>query len=93
MGASGVRPIRAFVGPGIGACCFEVGPEVGDRFPAATTTTTWGTQSVDLVVALGDQLAGLDVSVVEACTMHEDGWYSHREDGTPARLATLGWLR
>ncbi|HEU4320809.1 MAG TPA: polyphenol oxidase family protein [Acidimicrobiia bacterium] len=93
MGSAGSHPVRAYVGPGIGPCCFEVGPEVAERFPGAISRTTWGTQSVDLAAALGDQLAGVTLYTMAACTMHEDAWYSHRQDGTPARLATLGWIR
>lgn len=93
MSSVGVDPIRAYVGPGIGPCCFEVGPEVAERFPGATSRTTWETVSVDLATALGAQLSGVAVYSVVACTMHEDAWYSHREDGTAARLATLGWMR
>lgn len=83
---------RAEVGPGIGSCCFEVGPEVAARFPDRIDMTTWGTQSVDLFAAIRDQLGGIDVYSVEGCTHHEPRWFSHRRDGTPDRLATIGWL-
>lgn len=92
MDAAGHPPTVAEVGPGIGACCFEVGAEVSARFEHEVSKTTWGTTSVDLPAVIGEQLAGLDVWTTPACTHHEDRWFSHRRDGTPMRLATVGWL-
>ena len=83
---------RAAVGPGIGPCCFEVGGEVAERFESHQTTTSWGTLSVALPGALGDQLGGLSVAYTGACTRHEGAWFSHRRDGTLMRLATIGWV-
>lgn len=93
MSAAGHAPRRAAVGPGIGPCCFEVGPEVAKRFENHVTTTTWGTPSVDLSEVVASQLDGLETWISDGCTLHEDGWFSHREDGTPKRMATIGWLR
>lgn len=92
MARSGEVPTKAYLGPGIGPCCFEVGPEVLGRFVGSSSETTWGTLSVDLVAALGEQLEGVEVWVSGSCTMHEDGWYSHRQDQTTARLASVGWV-
>ncbi len=80
---------RAVIGPHIRSCCFEVGDEVARRFPRHVTTTSWGTQSVDLAGAVGEQLIGIDVVDFAACTRHEAAWFSHRRDATPARLAAL----
>jgi copper oxidase (laccase) domain-containing protein len=52
MEARGFTPARAAIGPGIGSCCFEVGPEVVEQFPGFAATTSWGTPSVDLVGAI-----------------------------------------
>jgi purine-nucleoside/S-methyl-5'-thioadenosine phosphorylase / adenosine deaminase len=92
MEAGGHMPIRAAIGPGIGPCCFEVGPEVADQFDK-TTETDWGSLSVDLPAAVSADLAGIETWVADACTRHEPGWFSHRKDGTKERLAGLGWLR
>lgn len=92
MDAAGHRPERAEVGPGIGTCCFEVGAEVTAEFPGHESLTTWDTDSVDLVAVVQEQLEGLDVWVSGACTMHEPGWFSHRENRTPQRMAAMGWL-
>jgi YfiH family protein len=92
MSSSGHPPARAAIGPGIGPCCFEVGPDVAGEFPGHVTGTSWGTTSVDLPSVLKGQLDGLQVWASGGCTMHEDGWFSHRANGTPSRLATIGWL-
>ncbi|HSO50598.1 MAG TPA: polyphenol oxidase family protein, partial [Acidimicrobiia bacterium] len=47
MESEGHVPTAAAIGPGIGPCCFEVGPEVAERFPDEVTETTWGALSVD----------------------------------------------
>ncbi len=92
MEQSGYSPEQAAVGPGIGPCCFEVDDEVAERFEGHQTTTSWGTVSVDLPGALGDQLAGLSIAYAGSCTHHERAWFSHRRDGTLMRLATIGWI-
>lgn len=93
MVSSGQPPDWAALGPGIGPCCFEIGPEVAERFPGHTSKTSWGTPSVDLRRAIQEQLEGLDSWVAPFCTYHDDGWLSHRKTGTSQRLATVGWLR
>lgn len=92
MDKAGHPPVRAAIGPGIGPCCFEVGPEVADQFPQATSETTWGTVSVDLKSAIGRQLDGIETWVADGCTRHQPGWFSHRRDETRSRLATVGWI-
>lgn len=92
MSEAGHPPERAAVGPGIGPCCFEVGPEVLVEFRGHMSTTMWETPSVDLRGAIGDQLDGLDVWVSTECTHHGEAMFSHRRDGTPMRMAAVGWL-
>ena len=83
---------KAAIGPSIGQCCYEVGPEVAERFPAHVGLTTWGTQSVDLGRAAEHQLAGLAVWRSAECTMCSDGFNSYRRDRTGARQVAVGWL-
>lgn len=92
MRAAGLGPRSVLVGPSIGPCCFEVGPEVVARFPGVVALTSWGTPSVDLRQAVVDQLGGLEVTVVAGCTRHDAGWLSHRKDATTSRMATVAWL-
>jgi YfiH family protein len=92
MRSHGVEPLRAAVGPGIGPCCFEVGPEVAARFPSRESMTSWGTPSVDLEAAVVSALAGLEVWVSGICTMSDHGYHSHRRDATRSRQAAVTWL-
>jgi len=92
MAKAGHDPVWGAIGPGIGPCCFEVGREVSSSFDGYRSETTWGTTSVDLVAALRDQLEGVELWEVGRCTRHEEGWFSHRRDGDPRRLATIGWV-
>lgn len=92
MAATGLEVRRAAIGPGIGACCFEVGAEVLDRLPAWGSTTTWGTPSVDLAGVVADQLGGVDVTISEVCTRTDERFHSHRRDRTADRQMSLAWL-
>ena len=93
MRRAGYEPLRAAIGPTLGPCCLEVGSEVSARFEGFTSTTTWGSPSIDLERASEAQLGGLDTWVARKCTRHEAGWFSHRRDGTIARMATVAWMR
>lgn len=93
MAGAGHSPYRAAIGPGIGACCFEVGHEVAERFPTWVRSTTWGTTSVDLKAAIRSELDGLEVYDSEECTFHGERFFSHRKSGTLERMAAIGWLR
>lgn len=92
MSEAGFAPERAFVGPGIGPCCFEVGFEVRERFPSSLARTSWGSTSVDLPGAVRDSLPELDVWSADACTKHDAGWFSHRSNATPSRQAGITWV-
>jgi YfiH family protein len=92
MSEAGHIPTRAALGPGIGACCFEVGEEVAMEFDRFRDSTTWGTSSVDLAASIRSELSGLEIWSADSCTLHDPGWFSHRRDETASRLATIGWL-
>jgi hypothetical protein len=100
--AAGVPPgaVRVALGPCIRACCYEVGPEVAQRFPASTVRTVEGRLRLDLPAVARLQLleAGLPPGAFEdtgACTACEPHWYfSHRRDaGRTGRLWGLAALR
>lgn len=94
--------LTAWIGPGIGACCYAVGPEVADRFPAHTHREE-GTLRVDLRAAATAALAAVDVPPdrvegLPLCTCCErELFFSHRRaaaEGSTAtgRQALFVWL-
>jgi len=88
----GPGEIVAVVGPGAGACCYEVGPEVHAQFGAAHSTG----RRIDLRAIAGERLlaAGVaEVRDVPACTICDERFFSHRREGTRAgRQAGVAWL-
>lgn len=100
---AGVPPsaLRAAVGPAIGPCCFEVGPEVVAALPACEVPQAAGARShLDLWKANADQLADAGVpreaiDVAGLCTAcRADLFFSHRRDAgrTGRMVALLGRL-
>ena len=92
IAASGLGLERAAIGPAIGPCCYEVGPEVVEKLAAFESKTDSGSQSVDLWAAARDQLQGLDIWQSQECTMSDTRYHSHRRDATARRQMTLAWL-
>jgi polyphenol oxidase len=83
---------EAAVGPGIGACCYEVGPEVLEAF--ADLEGVASGRMLDLRAVISRKLAAAGVSRVEHldhCTScRSDLYFSHRRDaGVTGRQAGL----
>jgi polyphenol oxidase len=84
--------IGAFIGPGAGVCCYEVGEEVhaalGGRHRAGAR--------VDLKAVASERLRRMgvtQVSDVEICTICDRRFFSHRREGDRAgRQAGVAWL-
>lgn len=89
--------ITAVVGPCIGGCCYELPEQLADAVaavvPAARSTTTWGTPSIDLRSGADAVLAAAgvrDVRHLGACTREQpETFYSYRRDGTADRHGGL----
>ncbi|MCQ3802621.1 MAG: polyphenol oxidase family protein [bacterium] len=92
MQSNGITPSWAAVGPFIGPCCFEVGPEVAARFPRQVSRTRIGQTSVDLGGALGEQLGDLPTWWSQRCTLHEPGCFSYRRNASSQRMAAIAWV-
>ncbi len=79
------------IGPHIRSCCFEVGPEVAELFGDHLSQTSWGTVSVDLAAAVAARLP-ITPQISDLCTRCGEDTFSHRRDGTGARMVAVGWL-
>jgi YfiH family protein len=78
---------RACVGPAIGPCCYEVGPEVSEPFAEVFGADVVRGRNLDLRAAAERALraAGVEeVEHVELCTAcHAELLFSHRRTGEP----------
>ena len=97
----GAREMAAWIGPAIGPCCYEVGPEVARRVAEAggaecVREGPRGRPHADLALAVARQLAAAGVGRLVAvpwCTRCHPEWlWSHRRDGEAAgRNLALIW--
>ena len=89
--------ILAWIGPGIGACHFEVGPEFKDWFPSVFFHPGHrpGHDYLDLMGVAEARLRAAGVSqVVQAnlCTVCSvDRFFSYRKEGDTGRMVTAIW--
>jgi YfiH family protein len=88
---SGEEEILAVIGPGAGACCYDVGPEVQAIFGAAHTDE----RRIDLRAIARERLLASGVArvcEVPACTICDERFFSHRREGARAgRQAGVAW--
>jgi YfiH family protein len=88
---AGEQEIVALIGPGAGACCYEVGPEVLAAFGEAHT----GSRQIDLRAIARERLLAAGVAEVReaaACTICDERFFSHRREGARAgRQAGVAW--
>ncbi len=105
VAAMRVAPERvlAYIGPGIGAAAYEVGPEVREAFLAqradaaqAFTARAGGKFLADLALLARQRLRRIGVTRVLAsahCTYADrENFFSFRRDGATGRMASLIWL-
>ena len=94
--------LSAWIGPCIGPCCFEVGPEVPAHFAAGHPGAP--DCSVQVGSSLHFDLRRASAAVLEACgvtvagefdvpcTRCDPRFFSHRRDGTFDRQALVTWV-
>jgi YfiH family protein len=85
-------PPAAAVGPGIGGCCYEVGPEVLEHFTNVRGAADGRMLDLRRVIDARLEAAGVTkVQHLDCCTScHPDLYFSHRrDDGVTGRQAGL----
>jgi purine-nucleoside/S-methyl-5'-thioadenosine phosphorylase / adenosine deaminase len=95
-GVAAVGATDAAIGPGVGACCYEVGDEVLRAFAPLGDGVADG-RMLDLAEAARRLLRQAGVERIESaglCTScDEERFFSHRREGAGAgRLAGLAWI-
>jgi polyphenol oxidase len=88
------EPPAAAIGPGIGRCCYEVGPEVLARFAGLEGVAEDGRLDLRAVARRRLEAGGVErIEEVEECTScRPDLFFSHRRDrGLTGRQAGLVW--
>lgn len=76
----------AYLGPSIRVCCFEVGEEVAEQFPAQYVDRSRAKPHVDLPAFTRDALAGWQVFDSGLCTRCDGSmFHSYRRDRTSGR--------
>jgi YfiH family protein len=89
------EPPAAVIGPGIGGCCYEVGPEVLEAFDDLDGVARG--RMLDLKAVARRKLEGAgvrEIDDVDLCTScRPDLFFSHRRDhGITGRQGGLAWL-
>ena len=86
----------AVIGPGAGACCYEVGEEVHAAFGEAHRAQSPHTRNVDLKAIARDKLLAVGVAEVQdlaMCTICDERFFSYRREGARAgRQGGVAWL-
>jgi polyphenol oxidase len=95
-GVDAVSATAAAIGPGVGRCCYEVGPEVLERFDGLGDGIAEG-RMLDLAEVARRQLRAAGIEQIESaglCTSCEPQlFFSHRRDGERSgRQAGLAWM-
>ena len=94
--------LRAWLGPAICGRCYEVGGDVYQRAAAwpegestFSPTGIAGKWLFDLPSYAAGRLKAAGVNEVcrsDACTFHEDRFFSYRRDGRTGLMATVAWI-
>jgi YfiH family protein len=98
LGARG-EDISALLGPAVSGRNYEVPEEMASEveaaLPGSRTTTSRGTQGLDLRAGIARQLTALGITAIDIdprCTVDDRNLFSHRRDAPTGRLASLVWM-
>jgi YfiH family protein len=96
VAALGGRLVAA-IGPGIGPCCYEVGPEIRADYRRRFGASVLRGRNLDLWTATAQALRDAGVTSVERtdlCTAcHPELFFSHRRDaGITGRQGVIGYI-
>ena len=84
----GAGDVRAVIGPGAGACCYEVGDELRDRFGTTGPTLDLKAIARERLLAAGV----VEVQDVGVCTICSPDHFSFRRDADEAgRQGGIAW--
>ncbi len=97
VAALGGSRVAAVIGPGIGPCCYEVGPDIRDDYRARFGDGVVRGSNLDLWTAaeLALREAGVDaIERTDLCTAcHPELFFSHRRDGgVTGRQGVIGYV-
>ena len=91
QGVAAVGPVwRAWVGPAIGACCYEVGQDLINAFRARGLPVGRGCADIREAARAALLRAGVRrVQVAHTCTSCDRRYFSYRRDGVTGRQGTF----
>jgi copper oxidase (laccase) domain-containing protein len=97
--AASDQAIVGVVGPAIGPCCYEFGPDDLDAVLGRTggvgrAATTWGALALDLPGAVAAVAAANGIALAGGappCTACDGRFFSHRAQQATERQATFVW--
>ncbi|KAF0209200.1 MAG: polyphenol oxidase family protein [Actinomycetota bacterium] len=94
----GSAGLQAYIGPHIGECCYEVGPEIVSQFGNKFVTIPRASSHLDLGAVVAEDLDRAGVSRERQwhpgiCTVHNtDRYYSYRAEGRTGRHSAFAML-
>jgi YfiH family protein len=100
-GHAGTDPseVDVYIGPHIGPCHYQVGPEVLSQFVHTSVTISAASGPLDLEAVVSEDLERTGVrkeriaAIPDSCTAeHPDRFYSYRAEGATGRLGALVML-